>query len=207
MNDEEKKVLDDNIQETIDEMESRIAELNAECQDQKVDDEDLKVKLNELKALTADIIKTVITKIKEGAAKAQYDEKFQKFVADAKEDVKSGVDYTLNKIKAMKDNPQNKEKIDKFNADIEERITKFKGSTAEAYDKFLQNDIVHDVVSNISRATDAIHDNFEELRQNPKVNETVEKAKDAAINLAEKSADAFKKFLKPEDKEDKEDKE
>ena len=55
------------------------------------------------------------------------------------------------------------------------------------------------VDENVRKAADFAQDKFEEFKNNPKVQETLEQAKNTAADLASKGTEAFKSLFKKKD--------
>ena len=90
-------------------------------------------------------------------------------------------------------------------ADAKERFTeayeKLEDFTGVQINELKENEDFMNVVNNVNESVNKGLDKLNEFTSRPDVQKKIDKAKDQAINLAEKSTEALKKWLKNDKKE------
>ena len=82
-----------------------------------------------------------------------------------------------------------------------ETVEKLEDFTGVQINKLKENEDFMNVVNNVNESVNKGLDKLNEFTSRPDVQKKIDKAKDQAINLAEKSTEALKKWLKNDKKE------
>ena len=212
MNDENKKnnAVDD-IEQTVEELKAKIDKISQETPlDVENKDIDVEVanKANEdYKENATKVLNEAIKQIKDASKKIKDDEELKRIV----DNISRITEDTLEGIKKQYSDFINDPKVQQSYNDVKEQVItmyeilqdniNIKINSLKENEKFMNtvNDINESIDAGIAYASEKIN----EFTSRPEVNEKIEKAKDVAIDLAEKSTEALKNWLRPNNKDNK----
>ena len=212
MNDENKKnnAVDD-IEQTVEELKAKIDKISQETPlDVENKDIDVEVanKANEdYKENATKVLNEAIKQIKDASKRIKDDEELKRIV----DNISRITEDTLEGIKKQNLDFINDNKVQKYYNDVKEQVItmyeklqdniNIKINSLKENEKFMNtvNDINESIDAGIAYASEKIN----EFTSRPEVNEKIEKAKDVAIDLAEKSTEALKNWLRPNNKDNK----
>ena len=203
---EEKKNIEEQIDETVAEMKKKIEEISANAD--KVEG-DLSGKAQEVKEKSIDVLNKAIDKVK-----SIYND------ATDPEEVSKTLDFVKAKAKDLGDSAtkafdsfRNKEKEDEKS--VMENVTEFTDKVAdkvtavynEAVDSLKNNESLKDLGDKVSEGYEKVVEGAKDILNKQEVKETIDKVKDSAGDIAEKAVSALKAWLGPEKKEENKDEE
>lgn len=212
MNDENKKnnAVDD-IEQTVEELKAKIDKISQETPlDVENKDIDVEVanKANEdYKENATKVLNEAIKQIKYASKKIKDDEELKRIVdnisritEDTLEGIKKQYSDFINDPKVQQSYNDVKEQVITMYEKLQDNIN-IKINSLKENEKFMNtvNDINESIDAGIAYASEKIN----EFTSRPEVNEKIEKAKDVAIDLAEKSTEALKNWLRPNNKDNK----
>lgn len=169
------------IQETIDEMKTHIADLEASYNAKAANlDEETKTKAAALVEKTKNAINSSIEKVNAVIDDIKDDEKLNDFLDKVKAKSMEAIEFTKERIDALtKEEP--KKSLDNLHDEI----------MAE-FDKLKDSDAIKKAAEFLKDIEAKINDFFEK----PEVVSAINKAKTTTVNIAEKGVDGLKKALK-----------
>lgn len=196
----------DDINQTVEELKAKIDQISKETpldienKDIEVDvakEADKNYKENATKVLNA-----AIEQIKENSEKIKNDEELHKII----ENIKRITEETVASLKKQYADFINDPKVRQSYSDVKEQaITmyeKMQDYVSVQVQKLKENEELMKKVSDLNDSIDKgimyANEKINEFTSRPEVNEKIEKAKDLAIDLAEKSTEALKNWLRPE---------
>lgn len=196
----------DDINQTVEELKAKIDQISKETpldienKDIEVDvakEADKNYKENATKVLNA-----AIEQIKESSEKIKNDEELHKMI----ENIKRIAEETVASLKKQYTDFINDPKVRQSYNDVKEQaITmyeKMQDYVSVQIQKLKENEELMKKVSDLNESIDKgimyANEKINEFTSRPEVNETIEKAKDLAIDLAERSTEALKNWLRPE---------
>ena len=196
----------DDINQTVEELKAKIDQISKETpldienKDIEVDvakEADKNYKENATKVLNA-----AIEQIKENSEKIKNDEELHKII----ENIKRITEETVASLKKQYTDFINDPKVRQSYSDVKEQaITmyeKMQDYVSVQVQKLKENEELMKKVSDLNDSIDKgimyANEKINEFTSRPEVNEKIEKAKDLAIDLAEKSTEALKNWLRPE---------
>lgn len=196
----------DDINQTVEELKAKIDQISKETpldienKDIEVDvakEADKNYKENATKVLNA-----AIEQIKENSEKIKNDEELHKII----ENIKRITEETIASLKKQYADFINDPKVRQSYSDVKEQaITmyeKMQDYVSVQVQKLKENEELMKKVSDLNDSIDKgimyANEKINEFTSRPEVNEKIEKAKDLAIDLAEKSTEALKNWLRPE---------
>ncbi len=196
----------DDINQTVEELKAKIDQISKETpldienKDIEVDvakEADKNYKENATKVLNA-----AIEQIKEDSEKIKNDEELHKII----ENIKRITEETVASLKKQYTDFINDPKVRQSYSDVKEQaITmyeKMQDYVSVQVQKLKENEELMKKVSDLNDSIDKgimyANEKINEFTSRPEVNEKIEKAKDLAIDLAEKSTEALKNWLRPE---------
>lgn len=196
----------DDINQTVEELKAKIDQISKETpldienKDIEVDvakEADKNYKENATKVLNA-----AIEQIKENSEKIKNDEELHKMI----ENIKRIAEETVANLKKQYTDFINDPKVRQSYNDVKEQaITmyeKMQDYVSVQVQKLKENEELMKKVSDLNDSIDKgimyANEKINEFTSRPEVNEKIEKAKDLAIDLAEKSTEALKNWLRPE---------
>lgn len=196
----------DDINQTVEELKAKIDQISKETpldienKDIEVDvakEADKNYKENATKVLNA-----AIEQIKESSEKIKNDEELHKML----ESIKKIAEETVASLKKQYTDFINDPKVKQSYNDVKEQaITmyeKMQDYVSVQIQKLKENEELMKKVSDLNESIDKgimyANEKINEFTSRPEVNEKIEKAKDLAIDLAEKSTEALKNWLRPE---------
>ncbi len=196
----------DDINQTVEELKAKIDQISKETpldienKDIEVDvakEADKNYKENATKVLNA-----AIEQIKESSEKIKNDEELHKMI----ENIKRIAEETVASLKKQYTDFINDPKVRQSYNDVKEQaITmyeKMQDYVSVQIQKLKENEELMKKVSDLNESIDKgimyANEKINEFTSRPEVNEKIEKAKDLAIDLAERSTEALKNWLRPE---------
>ncbi len=201
-NDEKEPI--ESIEKTVEDLKKKIAELSEEKEKEAVGTEttdDNKQKIQEIKDATVNSVMTSINDIKEKAQQVSENPDVQKTIAYIKENAVKAVEMAKGKIDEISKDPKVKEYADK----AVETVKNVSSSASKYVDEHL-DDKTKENLSNayesaskaVSEGTKKVVTAADEFINKPEVQETLEKVKTGANDIAEKGANAIKNFFNRE---------
>lgn len=196
----------DDINQTVEELKAKIDQISKETpldienKDIEVDvakEADKNYKENATKVLNA-----AIEQIKESSEKIKNDEELHKMI----ENIKIIAEETVASLKKQYTDFINDPKVRQSYNDVKEQaITmyeKMQDYVSVQIQKLKEKEELMKKVSDLNESIDKgimyANEKINEFTSRPEVNEKIEKAKDLAIDLAERSTEALKNWLRPE---------
>lgn len=196
----------DDINQTVEELKAKIDQISKETpldienKDIEVDvakEADKNYKENATKVLNA-----AIEQIKESSEKIKNDEELHKMI----ENIKRIAEETVASLKKQYTDFINDPKVRQSYNDVKEQaITmyeKMQDYVSVQIQKLKEKEELMKKVSDLNESIDKgimyANEKINEFTSRPEVNEKIEKAKDLAIDLAERSTEALKNWLRPE---------
>ena len=153
------------------------------------------------------VLNEAIKQIKDASKKIKDDEELKRIVdnisritEDTLEGIKKQYSDFINDPKVQQSYNDVKEQVITMYEKLQDNIN-IKINSLKENEKFMNtvNDINESIDAGIAYASEKIN----EFTSRPEVNEKIEKAKDVAIDLAEKSTEALKNWLRPNNKDNK----
>ena len=197
-NNDVKKDAVDSIEKTVEDLKKKIEEISNEEQvvveNKDVEVNDANKAQNEFKEKAIEQINRLNDKVKNDEELKEYAKKIQTIALEAVENLKKYYEQFINDPK-----------VAQTYADAKERFTeayeKLEDFTGVQINKLKENEDFMNVVNNVNESVNKGLDKLNEFTSRPDVQKKIDKAKDQAINLAEKSTEALKKWLKNDKKE------
>lgn len=196
----------DDINQTVEELKAKIDQISKETpldienKDIEVDvakEADKNYKENATKVLNA-----AIEQIKESSEKIKNDEELHKMI----ENIKRIAEETVASLKKQYTDFINDPKVRQSYNDVKEQAImmyeKMQDYVSVQIQKLKEKEELMKKVSDLNESIDKgimyANEKINEFTSRPEVNEKIEKAKDLAIDLAERSTEALKNWLRPE---------
>lgn len=205
---EQNQELEKSIDETVEEMKLKIAEIAKES---TVEEDGLKEKLAQIAQRSIEVITSAIEKLKSSAVDVKNSEEFKKSLAFVSLKSKEITDATIDKLKAVKESQQFKDGLSKVSTNLNKGIEITSAKATEGlqfikdkanagYKELEKNEKFSQFTNNVKDVKNSGLKAVNDFMNKPEVVEKVEKAKDVTIDLAEKALDALRNWLRPEEK-------
>ncbi len=196
----------DDINQTVEELKAKIDQISKETP-LDIENKDIEVDVakeadKNYKENATKVLNTAIEQIKENSEKIKNDEELHKII----ENIKRITEETVASLKKQYTDFINDPKVRQSYSDVKEQaITmyeKMQDYVSVQVQKLKENEELMKKVSDLNDSIDKgimyANEKINEFTSRPEVNEKIEKAKDLAIDLAEKSTEALKNWLRPE---------
>lgn len=205
---EQNNEMEKYIDETVNEMKIKIAEISKESID---DNKDTKERLEEVAQKTISVINAAILKLKELAVNVKNSDELQNSIEFVSSKTKEISEATILKLKEIKNSKIVQDTsdviVDNFNKGIsiasekaQDSMSFIKEKTEDGYKELEKNKTFVKIASGVNDVKNSSIKAINDFMSKPEVSEKIEKAKDITIELAEKSLDALRNWLKPENK-------
>jgi hypothetical protein len=199
------------IEQTVEDLKKKIQGLAGEDQDEAekpgIDfgiSEEQKEKVEELKENTMKTVSETIEDVKKKAEELTKSPDVQKTIEYLRRNVMTAVDTAKVKFNEFRENPEVKKTMDDAGAKLRE----FTEKAGDTIDNILTDDRKNDIRKNFEKAGDAVSQSVDsaskainEFVSKPEVQETIEKTKAGAKDLAEKGTAVIKDLFDKKDGE------
>ena len=194
-NDEKEPI--DSIEQTVEDLKKKIAELSEEKEYEAADER--MQKIQEIKDATVNTLKNSISDIKEKAQNVSSNPDVQKTIAYIKENAVKAVDLAKIKIDEISNDPKVKEYADKAKESVKnasETATKYVDEHLDEKTKENLSNAYDSASKKVAEGTKKIVTAADEFLNKPEVQDTLEKAKKGANDIVEKGSEALKNLFK-----------
>ena len=196
---EENKNIEEQIDETVEEMWKKIEEISQNAD--KVEG-DFASKAQEIKTKAVDVLNNVVVKLKGLYNNVNDNEDVKKTLAFVKSKAKDLYDSALKSINDF----MNQEKVKDSLSNANEFASKVVDKVSDVYNDAVEAAKKNETIKNISEKVSAGYENVvkstKEFLEKPEVQDRIDKVKDGTIDIAEKAVEALRNWLRPEDKKE-----
>ncbi|MCI5773124.1 MAG: hypothetical protein MR210_01045 [Erysipelotrichaceae bacterium] len=210
MSEQEKKTSAvDDIDQTVEELKAKIDQISQET---PLDIENKDIELDVAKEAdknykenASKVVNAAIDQIKDKSQKIKDDEELKKVI----DNIKKITEESIENLKKQYHDFVNDPKVQNSYQEVKEQAftlyEKMQDYASVQIQKLKDNEEfmqkVNELNQTIDKGVNYANEKINEFTSRPEVNEKIEKAKDVAIDLAEKSTAALKNWLRPENNE------
>jgi hypothetical protein len=199
------------IEQTVEDLKKKIQGLANEEADEpaepKIDlglSDEQKEKVEDFKENTMKTVNETIEDVRKKAEEFTKSSNVQKTIEYLRKNVMTAVDTAKEKFEEFRSNPEVKKTMD----DAGDKLREFTEKAGDKLDDFLTDDRKNDIKKNFEKAGDAVSQSVDsaskainEFISKPEVQETIEKTKAGAKDLAEKGTAVIKDLFDKKDGE------
>ena len=196
MSDENKRV-DEEVEKTVEDLKKQIEEINREAEDAgSQQSSEVKEKIQAAAKKAIEILNQGIDQLKLLTAQVQDSDTYRKTMSQVKATTDKAVAESQRLFNDIKTDPKlNKESV----SDVSEKVS---CCVKSGLDELKNNEDLMEKVDQIKDGTAALVEKgqraVKDFTSKPEVQQNIEKAKDVTIDVAEKTVDALKNWLRPQ---------
>lgn len=201
MNDEEKR-MDEEVEKTVEDLKKQIEEISREADEASAHQSgETREKIEAAARRAIEILNQSIDQLRLMAAQVQDSEAYRKTMTQIRQGADKAISEAHRLIVEIKNDPKLNRVMEDICKSVNEVGNKVGGCVKDGLDELKENEELMKKVDQIKDGTEALVEKgrsaVRDFTNRPEVHQNIEKAKDVTIDVAEKTVDALKSWLRP----------
>ncbi len=202
MSDDNRRI-DEEVEKTVEDLKKQIEEINREAEEAgSQQSEEVKEKIEAAAKKAIEILNQGIDQLRLLTAQVQDSETYRKTMSQVKVTMDKAVAESRRLFHEVKTDPKLNKAVEEIKKSVSDVSEKVSGCVKSGLDELKSNEDLMEKVDLIKVGTAALVEKSQravkDFTSKPEVQQNIEKAKDVTIDVAEKTVDALKNWLKPQ---------
>ena len=196
---EEKRTVDEEVEKTVEDLKKQIEQIHREADEASENQNDeTRMKIEAAARKAIDTLNQSIDQLKLAAAQVQDSEVYRKTMAQIRQAADRAYSEGQRMIRQIQQDPKWNRAVE----DLKSTFNDVSNRVKSGIDELKENEALMDKVDQLKAGTDKLvgkgRDAVRDFTSRPEVQKNIDKAKDVTIDVAEKTVDALKNWLRPQ---------
>lgn len=196
---EEKRTVDEEVEKTVEDLKKQIEQIHREADEASENQNDeTRMKIEAAARKAIDTLNQSIDQLKLAAAQVQDSEVYRKTMAQIRQAADRAYSEGQRMIRQIQQDPKWNRAVE----DLKSTFNDVSDRVKSGIDELKENEALMDKVDQLKAGTDKLvgkgRDAVRDFTSRPEVQKNIDKAKDVTIDVAEKTVDALKNWLRPQ---------
>ena len=196
---EEKRTVDEEVEKTVEDLKKQIEQIHREADEASENQNDeTRMKIEAAARKAIDTLNQSIDQLKLAAAQVQDSEVYRKTMAQIRQAADRAYSEGQRMIRQIQQDPKWNRAVE----DLKSTFNDVSNRVKSGIDELKENEALMDKVDQLKAGTDKLvgkgRDAVCDFTSRPEVQKNIDKAKDVTIDVAEKTVDALKNWLRPQ---------
>ena len=196
---EEKRTVGEEVEKTVEDLKKQIEQIHREADEASENQNDeTRMKIEAAARKAIDTLNQSIDQLKLAAAQVQDSEAYRKTMAQIRQAADRAYSEGQRMIRQIQQDPKWNRAVE----DLKSTFNDVSNRVKSGIDELKENEALMDKVDQLKAGTDKLvgkgRDAMRDFTSRPEVQKNIDKAKDVTIDVAEKTVDALKNWLRPQ---------